>query len=150
MSTPEKLPARKLSTKATITWIVVIFIVVYSYSSRSGTSTPSSSSSSTIAASTAWIPSGFDSYDADIAYKWVDKPTCDTYSICAAIQVVANKNCPNDLYAELTLQDKNYVQYAYTNDAQGSLSMGSTAELTFNFAPDDRFAHFMISQISCY
>jgi hypothetical protein len=62
---------------------------------------------------------------------------------------VTNRDCPNDIYAELLLQDKNYVQYDYTNDSQGSLKKGSISELTFEFAPDPRFKNWDISKISC-
>jgi hypothetical protein len=135
------------------TWQIVLVFLIFAMiigkasetfsSSDSSNSTDSSNSSS-------WIPAGFESWDSNVAYKWVDNPTCQQGLVCAAIQVVANKDCPNNLYAELLLQDKNYVQYDYTNDSQGSLSRGNTAELTFNFPADARFANFKISKISCH
>lgn len=113
-------------------------------------SSTSDSPSQSSASDSSWIPAGFDSWDENLAYKWVENPTCNDYSTCAAIQVVSNVECPSNLYAELILQDENYVQYNYTNDSQGSLSKGSTAELTFNFLPDERFSHFKLSKISCH
>ena len=100
-------------------------------------------------ASTKWIPKDFVGWDRDIAYKWVEDPDCDYFSVCAAIQVVTNIDCPRNIYAELTLMDEDYVQYDYTNDLQGSLLKGSIAELTFNWAPDGKFAHFKVSKINC-
>lgn len=132
--------------------VVVALLALYIIGTFTGSSSESSNQSTSLnspSSSTAWIPSGFDSWNSEIAYKWVEDPICDTYSVCAAIQIVANKDCPNNLYAELTLQDANYVQYDYTNDSQGSLYKGNKAELTFNFQADNRFAHFEISKISC-
>ena len=134
---------------------LLVFAVFIVFQVASGYLNNNSNSSSgyqtgTVSNITSWVPSDFTSWDQDLAYKWVDDPTCDTYSVCAAVQIVSNKDCTNNLYAELILQDKDYVQYDYTNDSQGSLSKGSTAELTFNFPPDDRFAHFKLSKISCH
>jgi len=138
--------------KREIALIVLFALIVFQVASNyldSGPSRSSGYTTGTATVNTSWIPTGFTSWDQEVAYKWVDDPTCNSYSVCAAVQVVANKDCTNNLYAELILQDKDYVQYDYTNDSQGSLTRGSTAELTFNFAPDDRFAHFKISKISC-
>ena len=135
------------------TWqVVLIFLVFVTIIGKvSELVSPSDSSSSgTTISNSSWIPKDFESWNGDIAYKWVDNPTCESDSVCTAINVVTNIDCPNNLYAEILLQDKNYVQYDYTNDSQGSLDKGSTAELTFNFAADSRFAHFKISKISCH
>jgi hypothetical protein len=128
--------------------VLIIFQVASNYFNSDST-TSGANKNGSVSISTSWIPAGFTSWDQEVAYKWVENATCNSYSVCAAVQVVANKDCTNNLYAELILQDKNYVQYDYTNDSQGSLSRGSTAELTFNFPPDERFAHFKLSKISC-
>ena len=128
--------------------VLVVFQIASSYFEKSS-STSSDNQTDSVKTNTNWIPTGFTSWDQEVAYKWVDNPTCNSYSVCVAVQVVASKDCSNNLYAELILQDKNYVQYDYTNDSQGSLTRGSTAELTFNFPADDRFAHFKLSKISC-
>jgi hypothetical protein len=140
-----------ISTKIFVVALVALLLMsVVRVISNESTSTPTTSSTTITPPSTAWVPTGYDLWDSEVAYKWADNPTCDTYSVCAAIRVVANKDCLSNLYAELTLQDEDYVQYDYTNDSQGSLYRGDVAELTFNFPPDDRFAHFKISKISCY
>jgi hypothetical protein len=147
MTLPEQsTPKRKLKV-----WhiVVIVLAVLYGIGQSSGKDSSPTSSSSSSSSSTSWVPSGFTAWNADVAYKWVDNPKCDDGSVCAAIQVKANKDCPNNLYAELLLQDKKYVQYDYTNDSQGSLMQGNTAELTFNFPPDGKFAHFELSKISC-
>lgn len=136
--------------KFKVSHIIVIGIVVLTIIGWASGGSNSDSSSSGNVVDNSWIPSGFESWDANVAYKWVDNPTCNSYDTCAAIQVVSNKDCPNNLYGELILQDKDFVQYSYTNDSQGSLRKGSTAELTFNFAPDARFANFELSKISCH
>lgn len=138
--------------KREIALLVFALLIVFQLASNYFSNTSNTSGTyqtGSLSSTTSWMPTGFTSWDQEVAYKWVDDPTCDTYSVCAAVQVVANKDCMNNLYAELILQDKNYVQYDYTNDSQGSLSKGSTAELTFNFPPDERFAHFKLSKISC-
>ena len=157
MSESESLnPRRNLKAwqKVAIAFIVLAIIgQVTSSNSNSDTSgyktIPGTGSSTSSSEGTSWKPEGFDYWDSEVAYKWVENPSCNSYSVCAAIQVIANRDCPNNLYAELLLQDKNYVQYDYTNEAQGSLSKGNTAELTFNFEPSERFAHFKLSKISC-
>jgi hypothetical protein len=128
--------------------VLIVFQLASNYFSNTS-NTSGGYQTGSVSSPSSWVPTGFTSWDQEVAYKWVDDPTCDTYSVCAAVQVVANKDCTSNLYAELILQDKNYVQYDYTNDSQGSLSKGSTAELTFNFPPDERFAHFKLSKISC-
>ena len=147
MSETENVPPDR---KFKVSHIIVIGIVVLTIIGWASGGSNSDSSSSGNVVDNSWIPSGFESWDANVAYKWVDNPTCNSYDTCAAIQVVSNKDCPNNLYGELILQDKDYVQYSYTNDSQGSLRKGSTAELTFNFAPDARFANFELSKISCH
>jgi hypothetical protein len=144
------VPDRKLKVSHIIVIGIIVLTVIGWATGGSSSSTQGDSSSTGNVSASSWIPSGFESWDANVAYKWVDNPTCNSYSTCAAIQVVTNKDCPNNLYGELILQDKDYVQYSYTNDSQGSLSVGSTAELTFNFAPDARFANFKLSKISCH
>jgi hypothetical protein len=149
MSETEDLkPKREIKTWQVVV-VFLIFLMVIGKASEIFSSSDSSNSTSG-AISTNWIPKDFESWNSDIAYKWVENPTCEQDSVCAAIQVVANRDCLNNLYGELLLQDKNLVQYDYTNDSQGSLTRGSTAELTFNFPADARFAHFKISKISCH
>jgi hypothetical protein len=138
--------------KREIALLVIAVLVVLQIASSYFDKSPSTSrdyQTGSVTTNTSWIPAEFTSWDQEVAYKWVDNPTCNSYSVCAAVQVVANKDCSNNLYAELILQDENYVQYDYTNDSQGSLTRGSIAELTFNFPSDDRFAHFKLSKISC-
>jgi len=137
--------------KREIALLVFGILIIYQVASNyfGGNSSVSINTKNQSTVTTSWMPDEFDLWDTDVAYKWVENPTCNSYSVCAAIQVIANKDCPNNLYAELILQNKDYVQYDYTNDSQGSLTRGSTAELTFNFPPDDRFAHFKLSKISC-
>ena len=147
---PEFLSRERKSQTWKILIVVLLALAVLGSLSGGNSGTPEESPNTGDSVSnTAWVPKGFDLWNNEIAYKWVEDPICNTYSVCAAIQVNSNQECPNNLYAELILQDKNYVQYDYTNDSQGSLAKGSTAELTFNFAPDERFAHFDLSKISC-
>lgn len=129
--------------------MIVIFAALTAIGQFSSENSNSGSSSNAVDVDSSWIPSGYERWDSTIAYKWVDNAECDTYSVCAGIRVTTNVDCPNSLYAELLLQDKDYVQYDYTNESQGSLSKGSTAELTFNFEPTEKFAHFKLSKISC-
>ena len=129
--------------------MLVVFVVLAAIGQFTSSNTSSTQPSNTVNVDNSWVPVGFEKWDSVIAYKWVDDPQCNSYSVCAAIRVIANVECPNSLYAELILQDKDYVQYDYTNESQGSLTRGSTAELTFNFEPNERFAHFKLSKISC-
>ena len=129
--------------------MLVVFVVLTFIGQFTSSNTTSTQTSNTVSVDNSWVPAEFEKWDSNIAYKWVDDPECNAYSVCAAIRVIANVECPNSIYAELILQDKDYVQYDYTNESQGSLTKGSTAELTFNFEPNERFAHFKLSKISC-
>jgi hypothetical protein len=132
-------------------WVgmLVVFVVLTFIGQFTSSNTTSTQTSNTVSVDNSWVPAEFEKWDSNIAYKWVEDPQCDAYSVCAAIRVIANVECPNSIYAELILQDKDYVQYDYTIESQGSLTKRSTAELTFNFEPNERFAHFKLSKISC-
>ena len=142
-------PKKSLKTWQIVLIVFLVFLLIQQIigKGKSESSTPAPVSTTN---EMSWVPSGFFNWDSEIAYTFAENPTCNTYSVCTAIQVVANKDCPNSLYAELAIQDKNYVQYDYTNDSQGSLTKGTTAELTFNWPPDRKFAHFKVLKISCY
>lgn len=144
-------PSDDLPEKKIKTWqiVVIALFALYLLGTLIDNTSKALSSSQSGSSAVSWIPAGYDKWNSNIAYSWVENPTCNTYSVCAAIRVTADIDCPNNLYAELTLQDKNYVQYDYTNNSQGSLFKGDIAELTFNFEPSPRFAHFKVSKISC-
>jgi hypothetical protein len=70
---------------------------------------------------TSWIPSDFNSYagDDNIAWKWADAVgggyDCEYGDSCWALLVITRDGCPNGMYAELAIFDRNdiheYIRY---------------------------------------
>lgn len=101
-----------------------------------------------------WIPSGFDGYakDDNLAWRWgSNAETACTYSsgACWSVILVAKDGCPNSLYGEVNIFDKNDVQISYTNDTLGTVQPMQKVKLTFDTL-DDSSDSANISRFSCY
>ena len=67
-----------------------------------------------------------------IAYKWAKKPDCG-YLPCFGMTVRADAmSCPNGVYAEINLLDRQGMVVGYSNDVVGALARGQKAKLIFN------------------
>jgi hypothetical protein len=102
----------------------------------------------TTAIDSSWIPSGYVAYNENVAYTWIDDPKC-TLDLCVGIVVTSKMGCPNTLYAEMAIKDKNGVQIEYSNDVLNSLPAGAKGELIFDIIEWERFGGFDAPQITC-
>lgn len=98
-----------------------------------------------------WIPSGFLKFDESIAIRYLKNPKCSySDSFCVGIQIVSKDGCPNNLYGEISIKNKNGVEIGYTNDTLSSLPSGVKGELIFDILEWERFGGFRLTKISCY
>ena len=98
-------------------------------------------------------PSGFERFSGDtsIAYRWLERKefACLYGYNCWALEVIPHEGCPNNLYVELTLQDRSGTAVGYTNDTVGSVDPDQKATVTLRtFEEGAEIAH--IGDISCY
>jgi len=105
---------------------------------------------------TDWIPAGYSSWDAEVAYTVADSDAisdaqCIT-GYCLAIMVVARDGCPSNLYAEIDLIDKSGIKIGYQNDSLGSLTPNTRGMLVFNLSEDEvlSISDWPVSKITCY
>lgn len=101
---------------------------------------------------TSWdIPAGFERAvaDPDIAYRWMENPTCLLDS-CWGLEVVAREGCPGGLYIELTTLTPDGTVVGFTNDSVGSVSYGGKARMVFDNVDRDQGAtKARVDEISC-
>jgi hypothetical protein len=103
---------------------------------------------------TTWIPAGYNSYSGDdnVAWKWTDAVgggyDCEYGDACWAMFVITRDGCPNGLYAELAIFDKNDVQIDYTNDLTTYVSPNQKVRLGFDTFNDNAYSA-SLADISC-
>ena len=101
----------------------------------------------------AWIPANFDSWyeDKDVAYRWLEgnEFDCGYGDACWGMMIISKKGCPNSLYAELSILDKNGVQIGYTNDSLSSALPLQKSKMIFRTYEDDAETA-RITKIRCY
>jgi hypothetical protein len=100
-----------------------------------------------------WIPSNFGTFSGDnnVAYRWLenDEFDCGYGDSCWGIMIMSKQGCPNGLYAELSILDRDDVQVGYTNDSVGSALPLQKTKMIFETFEDS--AHSArVSDISCY
>lgn len=102
---------------------------------------------------TGWIPVGFDSWpdDPNVAWRWLESNEykCTNDRSCTGIMVVTKNGCNRNLYAEVSILDKNKVQIGYTNDSVSSSLSMEESKLVFNTYEEDADT-VRVSKISCY
>jgi hypothetical protein len=146
----DRAPIDKRTT--TISLVVIALICAYAFFNvQEGDNQITESNSGTNVIDNSWIPSGFIGWDQNVAYTYIENPDCSySDSLCVGIQVVSKNGCPNNLYGEISIEDKNGVQIGYTNDTLSNLSPLSKGELIFDILKWERFGGFKLSKISCY
>ncbi len=99
----------------------------------------------------AWVPSGFEQWNSEIAYRFVKGKSC-TMSIaeaCAHYEIYTRYGCPNSLYVEVAFSNASGTQVDWSNDTATSLSSGSSALLEF-VSFESSADQVNITQINCY
>ena len=140
---------------------IPILIILYTLGNSSGSETNSNSTSTNSSAGTdtnsyddTWMPAGFTGYASDdsIAWRWGTKAeTSCTYSSgsCWSVILIAKDGCPQSLYGEVNIFDKNDIQMSYTNDTLGTVQPMQKVKLTFDTF-DESAQSANISKFSCY
>jgi len=98
-----------------------------------------------------WYPKGFDSFDSNIAYRFLkgSEYKCTFYGAsCWGIEIVAKNGC-NNLYAELTIFDSADRNIGWTNDSATNVRAGKKAVLVFA-TYEDGADKGSLSEVSCY
>ena len=151
----EKVPSTRApidKRTTTISLAVVVLLCGYAFfNTQNGENQIRQSSTGTKVIDNSWIPSGFIGWDQNVAYSYIENPDCSySDSLCVGIQVISKNGCPNNLYGEISIEDKKGVQIGYTNDTLSNLSPLSKGELIFDILEWERFGGFKLSKISCY
>lgn len=158
---------------ANITFITIIFIAIIgafvsnqnsgendeSYWCKTNPSIPAfskecgSESTSQAVVDNSWIPANFDSWyeDSNVAYRWLkgSEFECGYGDACWGIMVISKSGCPNGLYAELSLLDKNEVQVGYTNESlSSSLPLQKSKMIFETFEESAQTGR--LTEIKCY
>jgi hypothetical protein len=99
-----------------------------------------------------WYPKGFDSFDSNIAYRFLkygSEYKCNLYgAYCWGIEIVAKSGC-NNLYAELTIFDSAGRNIGWTNDSATNVRAGEKAVLVFD-SFEDGVDKGRLSEVTCY
>jgi hypothetical protein len=134
--------------------VIAVSLVLYIMGSNSDSNNSESSPYPVIEEDLAiWIPVGFNSWaeDPNVAWRWLknNEYKCDNDRSCTGIMVVAKNGCDRNLYAEVSIIDKNEVQIGYTNDSVSSALSMEESKLIFNTYEEDADT-VRVSKISCY
>jgi hypothetical protein len=96
-----------------------------------------------------WYPKGYQEWQDGLAFRWVKSKDlkCPAYSGgCWGMYVIARDGCPQNLYVELSVENRAGDVVGFTNDLVGSVEAGRRAKLTFT----GRGAFASFSKASCY
>lgn len=130
--------------------LMFALLAVGSTDTSSTSSNPTSASNTPAAPpDTSWVPSGYQAYDDNVAYKFREKGQidCGYRNSCWQMELISRKGC-GSLYVELTRLGPNGENVGYTNDTTKSLAPGQKAVLTFSSFDDDKTAR--LSKVNCY
>jgi major membrane immunogen (membrane-anchored lipoprotein) len=93
-------------------------------------STESESDASDPGLDTSWTPAGFNEWDDNVAWKWVERESDCSDCIYWHIQIVTNMGCPNGVYSSINISENDEV-VDWTNDSIPYLGPGQKAVLAF-------------------
>jgi hypothetical protein len=131
-----------------------ISLLVTSCSSTSSVTQTQDSQSAQPLLDDSWVPTNFS--------KWSDEPPlavrvldfnkgeydCGYSDRCFGIMVIAKNGCNSNLYAEVSLLDKDGVQIGYTNDSLPSALPMQKSKMIFT-TYEKGVSRFQVSRISC-
>ena len=130
--------------------IIAFFLISFSSSSDNSPTSPYPVAEEDLSN---WIPSGFNSWsdDPNVSWRWLENKEykCDYDRACSGIMIIARNGCDRNLYAEVSILDKNDVQIGYTNDTVSSALSMQESKLIFN-TYEEYADTFRLSKISCY
>ena len=137
--------------------VVAVLAILSVLGSLTNSSDSTSSTTEVVSSSvdTSWITGDFIPWGdgSNLAYSIgsVSNSACG-YGACLGITVASKNGCPNSLYAEIELLDKNDVKIGYSNDSIGSLSSASKGQLIFRIQDSELSQAKMwnVTKISCY
>lgn len=137
--------------------VVAVLAILSVLGSLTNSSESTTSSTEVVSSSvdTSWITGDFIPWDngSNLAYSTGSVPSSACgYGACLGITVASKNGCPNSLYAEIELLDKNDVKIGYSNDSIGSLNSTSKAQLIFHIQDSElsRSEMWNVTKISCY
>ncbi len=121
--------------------IAMVFVSLALLTSCSSTSSTSDSLASSIeteaeadtsdfGVDTSWTPAGFNEYDENVAWRWVERESDCSDCIYWHIQIVTNMGCPNGVYSSINISENDDV-VDWTNDSIPYLGPGQKAILAF-------------------
>lgn len=153
--TKKKAKSSRLLPFILVTAIVFGCVCILGIASLSGGSSGDTSGGDTrdtnSGDSSAWVPSGFEKWNNEIAYRFVEGKTC-SYSIaeaCAHYEFFARYGCPTSLYVEVAFMNSSGTQVDWSNDTATSMSSGTKALLEF-VSFESSATKVKVTQISCY
>jgi len=99
-----------------------------------------------------WYPKGFDSFDSNVAYRFLkygSEYKCSYYgAYCWGVEIVTFTGC-NNLYAELTFFDSSDRNIGWTNDTATNVLPREKVVLIFDTYEDGADTG-RLSEVSCY
>lgn len=77
-----------------------------------------------------WVPGGFNKWDGNVVWKWVDRDVDCSECVYWHIQILSRDGCPSGVYASINIS-KNDEVIDWTNDSIPYLGAGQKAVLEF-------------------
>ena len=132
----------------------ILLLVTSCSSTNSVTQTQDSQSDQTLV-DNSWIPTDFSlwSDEPPLAIRVLDfkkgEYDCGYSDRCFGIMVIAKNGCNSNLYAEVSLLDKDSVQIGYTNDSLTRALPMQKSKMIFT-TYEKGVSKFQVSKVSCF
>ena len=150
--TQKKAKSSNLLPYILVTAIVIGCVCIFAIASLSGSGGGDTSGGDTNGGdSSAWVPSGFEQWNNEIAIRFAEGKACSygTVEACAHYEVFTRYGCPNSLYVEVAFMNSSGTQVDWSNDTATSLSPGTKALLEF-VSFESSATKVKVTKIECY